>query len=379
MKQPPDERAERGAFAWYGGGWNDEGPPLPEPPDALHRSGPHAASGPTDDATRQHVGVILGRFRPPHMGHLFLVEQAFARCGALTILSPGKRFSPAMQRIEDAFAGYAAVVACAPPPISDPADPAFATAWAAMVRAAVPQVTRVFSSDPDGAAAVARALGVEHIVIDAARQTHRVSSTQIRAELARHFRFIAPGARPSLAVHVGLVGVESSGKTTLAQALARSIGAAIVDDPLRGAPLAGDGMPGAATLEAAAIGLEQRRRRAAEGNDAGVVVIDGCAITTMAWAARARRAISARFRDVVRWEHCDVWLFCEDDFGFVGPGARDEPEARATMKAALREQLATRAHVVTVAGDHATRLQTALTAIEAARARMQAALAATPD
>jgi HTH-type transcriptional repressor of NAD biosynthesis genes len=376
MKRPAHERHESGFFAWYGGGPAYE-EPLPPVPDQLHRSGPRAALAPTDAAIRARVGVVLGRFRPPHLGHLHLVQQAFARCGALTVVMAR---APALveDMTADAFADYANLGRCGEGGGNDPHAPHFGPRWAEAIRWVAPRATHVFSSDPVGAAIVARAMGAEHVVIDAGRQTHPISGTAIRGDVFSHFGWIAPGARTHLAVHVGIVGVESAGKTTLARALAQAIGAAVVEDDLRtAAATSGDaqGIPPAWVFGQAITELGDRRRAAAASTEKGVVVVDGCALTTSLWAQRLGRTIAQGLAPTQIDERYDLWILCDDDFGFVGPAERDQPEPRAQMKAALLARLKAQPHVVTLSGPLDGRVQQAVAAIRDAQQRKQQALA----
>jgi NadR type nicotinamide-nucleotide adenylyltransferase len=378
MKLPADERHERQVFSWYGGGWSEPTPlpPVPEPPDARHRTGRFADEAPADDATRRHVGVVLGRFRPPHLGHVHLVEQAFRQCGLLYVLTPPGRLPRLLA--EAAFTERAHVEACLTLEVDPRVDDA-AEAWARLIRQRVPNVTRLFSSDPEGAELVASALGVDHILVDPARANHPISAREIRANLYGQFRWVAPAARRLLVLNVGLVGVESAGKSTLAADLARTLGAVVVEDRLRSVVEATGRLPTARECGDVLTGLPRALPNAAFRADTGIVVVDSPAPVVVAWAERLGLTLSAHAQRAARAEDMDLFIFCEDDFGFVGPASRDEPEARARMKVALQQKLAGRTNVVTVRGDRETRLASAVAAIRAAQERRQRELAADLD
>ncbi len=77
----------------------------------------------------------------------------------------------------------------------------------------------VFSSERYGTA-WAKAMGADHELVDRRRRTVPISATRIRSDPQRHFGYLSRGARGHYVKRVCLVGAESTGKTTLARALA---------------------------------------------------------------------------------------------------------------------------------------------------------------
>jgi HTH-type transcriptional repressor of NAD biosynthesis genes len=89
----------------------------------------------------------------------------------------------------------------------------------------------VFTSEAYGDE-LARRLGARHVAMDPPRAAHPVSGTAVRADPVTHWSALAPCVRGHLAWRVVLVGAESTGKTTLAAAIAarlRARGGAFVD------------------------------------------------------------------------------------------------------------------------------------------------------
>lgn len=201
------------------------------------------------------TGLVVGKFCPLHRGHEALVAFASARCDRLVILSytnPDLGY-PAAQRaawlemlfpeairlvLDDrVLAEFAEHTGTAPrtlPHNDAPAEVHRAfTAWAcrAMLETTV---DRVFTSEAYGdgfAAALTRhqrdRLGagpvVEHLCFDLARRLHPVSGTAVRSGADGADGFLSPVVRASLVRRIGIIGGESSGKTTLARMLAERL------------------------------------------------------------------------------------------------------------------------------------------------------------
>lgn len=115
----------------------------------------------------------------------------------------------------------------APQNPSGPEDPGFWEYWRAVIATttgAAP-VRYVFASEPYGAD-VARVIGAQFIPVDVAREVEPARGSDVRADLFRRWRDIAPAARPALTTNWVLFGQESVGKTTLARLLSSRMGGA---------------------------------------------------------------------------------------------------------------------------------------------------------
>jgi NadR type nicotinamide-nucleotide adenylyltransferase len=81
----------------------------------------------------------------------------------------------------------------------------------------------VFTSEDYGDA-YAGFLGCEHVLVDRDRSTVPISGSEIRANPLAHLGFLEPAVRAHYVLRVCLLGAESTGKTTLAAALAEAHG-----------------------------------------------------------------------------------------------------------------------------------------------------------
>jgi cytidyltransferase-like protein len=147
------------------------------------------------------TGLVVGRFDPPHLGHSFLIEQAAARCELVAVyVNSGPRDAvPGDLRarwLADLHPGVEVIEVVHDLP-TDFGDEALWSRWIELFRAHWPFATGpdlVCSSD-HYVAELARRLGAEPVVVDAARATVPVSASMVRAEPAAHLHLLAPPVR----------------------------------------------------------------------------------------------------------------------------------------------------------------------------------------
>jgi HTH-type transcriptional repressor of NAD biosynthesis genes len=189
-------------------------------------------------APRFRHSLVIGKFYPPHLGHMHLIGTAAVFSDQVTVvvlgasvesLSIGERV--AWLRRDLADRPHVRVTG-----IRDdfPVDYADAAVWEGhigLMRAGVAQADReaayppldaVFSSEHYGHEMGAR-LGVRAIVLDPGRSTVPVSGTRIRADLPGNWEALPAGTRAGLCVRAVILGAESTGTTTLCGDLCREL------------------------------------------------------------------------------------------------------------------------------------------------------------
>ena len=176
--------------------------------------------------TRGGTGLILGKFMPPHRGHLFLINFARHYVEHLTVLVCSIEREPIpgelrYQWMLDACPGVNLVHVTDELP-QEPADhPDFWTLWHDRIRQTMPiGPDYVFASEAYGWK-LADVLGAQYIPVDHARTVNPVSGTLIRNDPMRYWDAMAECVRPHYLKRVCLFGPESTGKSTLAEQLAR--------------------------------------------------------------------------------------------------------------------------------------------------------------
>jgi NadR type nicotinamide-nucleotide adenylyltransferase len=171
-------------------------------------------------ASKMTRGLVVGKFDPPHRGHKHLIDTAQARCEALIVLvcASSAESIPAEQRAAWLREIHPVADVRVIPDIGRDDD---SQAWAAhTVRflGFAPQV--VFTSEDYGPR-YAQLMNARHVMVDRERLQLPVSSTWVRENPLACWEYLEPCVRAHYSVRVCVIGAESSGTTTLAEALAR--------------------------------------------------------------------------------------------------------------------------------------------------------------
>jgi HTH-type transcriptional repressor of NAD biosynthesis genes len=147
-------------------------------------------------------GFLLGKFMPPHAGHLRLIDEAAKRCDELTILVCTLAREPIpgdlrFRWMHELRGRHHLVHVTDDVPSYPEEHPQFWQIWEALLRRVLPSdVEVVFSSETYGDE-IARRLGIEHVAIDPERKAVPVSATMIREDPFANWRWIPRPVRGS--------------------------------------------------------------------------------------------------------------------------------------------------------------------------------------
>ncbi len=176
------------------------------------------------------IGLTLGKFAPLHQGHQHLIETARAETDRLILLiydCPGLATPPLPVRaawVRDLYPDIECIEAWdGPTEVGD--TPEIRRRHEAYLHRILAgrRITHFFSSEFYGDH-VSRALGAVDRRVDPDRMRFPVSGTAVRADPWRHRRMIHPRIYRDLIINAVLLGGPSTGKTTLAAALADRYG-----------------------------------------------------------------------------------------------------------------------------------------------------------
>jgi NadR type nicotinamide-nucleotide adenylyltransferase len=177
------------------------------------------------------TGVILGRFMPPHEGHVALIRTAAFLVDRLTIIlsvTTGDPIPPAVRKrwMEDLFPGSPVIVHNAGGHVLASDDPA----WAGIIRGFHPEpIDRVIGSEAY-VAELARALKAQHFILDPMWMALPANSSDIRRDPFGHWQSIPGLVRPWFQKRLTMVGGESTGKSYMAKFLAGKFGGPYVPE-----------------------------------------------------------------------------------------------------------------------------------------------------
>jgi HTH-type transcriptional repressor of NAD biosynthesis genes len=324
-------------------------------------------------------GLIVGKFYPPHRGHKFLIDSARAQADELSVIVCHKEGESPLgelraEWLREIHADVRVLL------IDDTLDEGDSRAWADnSIRRLGHRPDVVFTSEDYGDE-FARHLGCEHVQVDRARAAVQISATRVRRDPFGCWEFLEPPVRGFYALRVCLVGAESTGKTTLAAALAEHFGTIWAREYGREyseRKLAEGGGYDFRTEEFAHIAARQCEIEDEAARRANrILICDTDAFTTSVWHRRYMNARSAEVeRIVARHRRPDLYLLTDIGTPFVHDGTRDGEHVREWMHETFVEELrALSLPHRRVSGAHGERMSRAVGYIEellAARRRAQ--------
>ena len=288
-------------------------------------------------------GFVLGKFLPPHNGHLHLCETARRMCDELVIVvgSLAHEPIPGAQRVawmRELVPGATVVHLDKELPQLPHEHPAFWDLWRESLRPLVGQVDRVFSSDAYGAR-LATELGATWIPIDPHRAVFPISGTEVRADPMRHWAAIPPCVRAHYARRVSVFGPESCGKSTLAVELARAFSTIHVPEFARTYLESRGGVLARPEMDVIAEG-QIATEDAAAGDANRVLVCDTDPLATVVWCEVMYGEAPAWLRERAFARPYALTLLCDVDLPWENDLVRylphDRPGFFARCEAALR-------------------------------------------
>lgn len=309
-------------------------------------------------------GLVIGKFYPPHRGHKHLIDAAQAGSDELYAIMCAKPEQRPEGELRAAWLREIhprAKVILTP----DTIDGEDSKGWAeetVRVLGFAPDV--VFTSEDYGVR-YAGFLGCRHVLVDRERRAMPVSGTKVREKPLAYWDFLEPPVRAHYALRICIVGAESTGKTTLARALAEHYRTHWVPEYGRvysEEMLARDGAYHWTSKDFAHIASTQCEHEEALAREANrVLVCDTDAFATGIWH---RRYMGSRCEDVEKiaaaQKRPDLYLLADVKTPFVQDGTRDGEAIREWMHRTFVEELAKdRRPFVEVSGTHDERMRQA--------------------
>lgn len=317
---------------------------------------------------RFRTGVIVGKFYPPHRGHHYLIDAALSQCDRLHVLLCWKPEYTVPVAVR-----YACLREAHPEAdvrvVEDVLPDDDSKGWADHTRQLLGFAPEAVFTSEDYGDAYARYMGAVHVQVDRQRTRIPCSGTRVRAAPLEHLQWLHPVMRAYYVKRVAVVGAESTGTTTLAQALAAHYCTHWVPEYGRDycASKWGHGFTNDwETNEFVHIATEQSRRENEAARSANKVLIcDTDAFATGLWHQRYMKKRSPEVEAVAARRPADLYLLTGDEIPFVQDGLRDGEHIRHWMHQLFLDELkATHRPYELLIGAHDVRLKRAVELVD---------------
>jgi HTH-type transcriptional repressor of NAD biosynthesis genes len=288
-------------------------------------------------------GLIIGKFMPIHAGHQHLIDTGRASVDQLTVLVCSHAWEPIPGElrynwVKEMNPDVNVVWVSEELPSQPEQDPDFWNIWRRAIFKYAPRPEALFSSEDYGNR-LAEALGCVHVCVDPLRGKYHISGEKVRDDPYRWWDFIPPPVRAYYTKRVCIVGPESTGKTTLAEALARRLRTVWVPefavDYLKNG---NSDLKSLADIENIARGQMQTEDAMARLANR-VLVCDTDLMTTAIWSKHY-------FGECPDWivkesysRKYDLFLLTDIDIPWVGSLWRDCPDKRGIFRELFTKEL----------------------------------------
>lgn len=331
------------------------------------------------------TGVVVGKFRPPHRGHRLLIDTAAAGVDRLWVLVIGSSAHEAELPVTQRAAWIReihrqptieVIATVIDHPVSH-TDPDVIDFWNRTILRLTGQerIDRLFTSEAHTYGEVTAAgIGAEHVLVDPRRSAFPIAGHQVMGHPVAHLAMLEPPVRAHFVPRIRIVGGESTGKTTLADALARRLSTVWVPEHGRtystpkdrlGEPWTSEDFMVIARRQAALEDVMARRAL-------GALVCDTDAMTTAMWHTVYLGTTFAPLEALAdARRHYAVTLLGDTDIPWTQDGDRHSYEERARQQAELVERMGGRGeHWVRVSGTVRERVHASLEAVSPVVARI---------
>lgn len=316
-------------------------------------------------------GFTLGKFMPPHTGHMHLIRASLEHVSHLTVLVctvrresiPGEiRFQWMKELISDGNITLVHVTEEVPSYPHEHSD--FWAIWESVLKRNIHPETEVFFSSEEYGDEVASRLNIRHIKIDALRTAVPVSGTAIRERPLTNWNFIPDVVRPYFVKRVVLTGPESTGKTTMTHKLGTYFNTGWVEEYGREHFLK---VGGKLTLEdISQIATTQLQWEDAAAKHANrILFCDTDLIVTQVWSEIYFNECPEWISSINRQRRYDLFLLMDIDIPWVDDGSREFPQLREYHFNRLKHELDSRhANYRIISGNFEERFLQAVNAVQ---------------
>ena len=315
------------------------------------------------------VGLVLGKFMPPHRGHQQLIRFARRWVDRLYVVveSVKGEVIPCSQRyhwMQQLFPDCVVLLLTTHQPQEPSEHPAFWQIWKQTLRGFLPEsIDFVFASEPYGTP-LADILDARFIPVDIARQSVHISATRIRSQPHVYWDRIPSVVQHYFRKKISVFGPESTGKTTLTKKLAAHFSGSLVPEYARGYLEAQNGSIGYEDMYNIARGqsiLEELTEQDAKP----FLFCDTDPLATKIWSQFLYDRCDPKIIEIAQ-KHCyHCTLLLDVDVPWVADEVRYLPTKGKAFFAACRAELSTaKRQFIIIRGSWDERWQQAKKAVE---------------
>jgi HTH-type transcriptional regulator, transcriptional repressor of NAD biosynthesis genes len=317
------------------------------------------------------LGLVIGKFYPPHRGHKHLIDSARRQVDHLVVILahhlsqtiPGEVRKAWLEEIHPD---------CDIHLVPDELDDDSAQ-WAAFTLKRLGRAPDVVFSSEDYGPVYAGLMGARHVMVDRDRSMVPVSGTAVRSAPLDYLEFLEPCVRAHFVRRVVVIGAESTGKTTLARLLAERFQSCWVPEygrehwerKVNGLSM-NDPLPSWSSEEFIHIATEQQASENGLARIANrVLFCDTNAFATGTWHERYYGHRDERVDAIGKRDKVDLYLIPLPDVAFVQDGFRDGEHIRPWMHQRFLDQIGSNSTPwILLKGDYLERFEVASRAVE---------------
>lgn len=314
-------------------------------------------------------GLVLGKFMPPHKGHIHLIETAAKQVDELTVMVCSIEKEPISGALRYAwmkalFPKLRVIHVTDENPQFPEEHRFFWEIWTNTIQRNCPNGLDYFFSSELYGDELARRLNIEHILVDLKRKTVPISASKIRNAPYQNWKFIPEVVRPHYLKRVVLTGPESVGKSVLSEKLAKYFKTSFVEEYGREycekvgmdlTPLDFAHIAGGQILKEDQAALKANK----------LLICDTDLIVTQIWGEIMLSKCPIWITELSHKRHYDLYLLLKPDIPWVNDGTRAFEEIRPRQFERLKEELECRnLNYVVVSGDFEERFKMAVMEIE---------------
>lgn len=315
------------------------------------------------------TGMLLGKFMPPHYGHVYLADFARHFVKELTIVVGTLRSEPIpghlrYEWMKQLFPTANVIHLDEELPQEPSEHPDFWNIWQSALKKILPyDPDVVFASEPYGQK-LAEVLGGRFIPVNPDRGIRPVSGTAVRSNPFRNWDLIPPPVRAWYAKRVCIFGPESTGKSTLTKNLAEHFQTLAVPEYARTLLEWREGE----LIEEDMIDIA---RGQAASEDAlapysnKILFTDTDPLATSVWSDVLFGKTNNRISSLAASRRADLYLLTDVDVPWIPDIVRYLPEDRSNFLQRCEQALVdSGCHYVKISGGWGERLEQSIKAVE---------------